>query len=65
MPEGQTISNVTKGLSFNVNGGSSHVNVLVQVEEHDDGQLIISAKYGEEEIGKRITSIANYKIVSR
>ena len=53
----------TKGLSFNVNGGSNHRNVIVEVEEFDDGQLIIYTKYGDEDIGRRVTSIDNHKIV--
>jgi hypothetical protein len=61
--EGNRISMSSKGLSFDVNGGSNHINVIVNVEEFDDGQLIISAKYGDEDVGRRVTSIANYKIV--
>ena len=54
----------TQGLSFYLKSDKiSHVNILVTVEEFDDGQLTISAKYGDEEVGKRMTSINNYKIV--
>ena len=57
------ISNSSKGLSFNLKGTSNHINVIVDVEEFDNGELIITAKYGDEEVGKRITSIDNYRII--
>lgn len=60
----EPIDKHTQGLTFYLkNDKISHINILVTVEEFDDGQLTISAKYGDEEVGKRITSINNYKIV--
>lgn len=57
-------STSTKGLTFDVKGSKSHINIVVTVEEYDDGQLIIYAKYGDEEVGRRVTSVENYKVVS-
>ena len=53
---------LTKGLTFYLRN-KIEINVLITVEEFDDGQLIISAKYGHEDIGSRITSIANHNII--
>lgn len=54
----------TQELIFWVNGRKRWIDVKVTVEEFDDGQLIISTKYGKESVGKRDTSVDNSDIVS-
>lgn len=55
----ERIAKRTSGMSCYLKGQliRKYINVLVTVEEFDDGGLIISAKYGDEEIGSLTTTV--------